>query len=86
MVVQTKDQYGDVVHVPNMKVRMTVSASVGLLFSVPPESHTSDSVLSRSRPGGGEGCSCFTEEVDAAREHEEAAAAAWKLLAFVIWA
>lgn len=27
MVVQTKDQYGDVVHVPNMKVMMTASYS-----------------------------------------------------------
>lgn len=35
-------------------------------------------------PGGGKGCACFPEEVFAAGECEEAAAATWKLLPFVL--
>lgn len=31
VVVQTKDQYGDVVHVPNMKVRICIFLNVLLL-------------------------------------------------------
>lgn len=83
VVVQTKDQYGDVVHVPNMKVGLPC-AKKELFFTVLFKIFTFFKCFSGIffvwSAGGGEGCACLSEKIYSTGQHEEVAAAPRKPL------